>query len=165
AAAHAHVERLADLPLLAVSFLGSQEEVTSASLQALLPVKEHVVELDLSRTRIDDGAGDVLAQLPRLLRLDLRETAAGDKTVQAIAALGRLQSLDLFGTKVTDQGAASLAGCASLRQIYLWQTAVSAQAVVALGEKLPKARIVIAPDLPEPAAEDGNKPRRRRGGK
>jgi hypothetical protein len=147
-----------------VSFLGSQEDVTDATLQALLPVKEHVVELDLARTRIDDGAGTVLAQLPRLLRLDLRETAAGDKTVLAIAALGRLQSLNLFGTKVTDDGAKSLAGCASLRQIYLWQTAVSAQAVVALGEKLPQARIVFAPDMPEPAAEDGNK-RRRRGGK
>ncbi|MCY2956663.1 MAG: hypothetical protein NT107_06480 [Planctomycetota bacterium] len=117
----------------------------------------------LAHTRISDQGGAILGALPNLVHLDLRETAIGDVTVGKLGKLAHLSSLNLFGTKVQDAGLSSLATCSSLRQLYVWQTDVSAQAVCDLQLKLPKARIVFAADLPQPAADSADRPRRRGG--
>ena len=152
-----------DTSLLRVSFFGSESEITDQSLHCLLQAKGHIAELNLGRTHIGARAGEVLGQLMCLQRLDLRETAVTDACLQAVAKLPHLQSLNLFGTQVTDAGLQALGACTTLRQIYVWQTPVSANGVVTLQQKLPSARIVFAPDLPDPAAEDAARPGRRRG--
>lgn len=162
-AAHARVEPIADTPFVRVSFFGAETEVTDATLQVLLAAKSHIAELNLGRTHLGARAGEVLGQLTYVQRLDLRETGITDACLPPIAKLPHLQSLNLFGTKVTDAGLTSLGACAALQQLYVWQTPVSANGVVALQQKLPKARIVFAPDLPEPAPDDAARPGRRRG--
>lgn len=149
--------------MLRVSFYGAEADITDQQLQLLLPAKAHIAELNLGRTRVAERTGEVIGQLTCLQRLDLRETAVTDACLGAIAKLTHLQSLNLFGTKISDAGLAALGACSKLRQIYVWQTGVTAQGVVALQQKLPAARIVFAPDLPEPAAEDTARPGRRRG--
>jgi hypothetical protein len=162
-AAHARLEPIDDTPFVRVSFYGSETEVTDATLQALLAAKSNIAELNLGRTQVGARSGEVLLQLTNLQRLDLRESGITDACIPAIAKLPHLQSLNLFGTKITDAGLLALGTCSSLRQLYVWQTPVSANGVVALQQKLPKARIVFAPDLPEPAADDTARPGRRRG--
>lgn len=56
---------------------------------------------------------------------------------------------------------ASLAKLTHLSDVYVWQTEVSPAAAVRLKEALPDVRVVVAPDLPEPAEVAGGGGRRR----
>lgn len=142
----------ADSPLLLVTCAGHTDTVDDQALTALLPLAEHIVELDLGRSKISDQAFATLARLPNLLRLDLRQTAVGNG-VAALVACPRLESLNLFGTKVADYGMAALGNLPNLQSLYVWQTEVSAAAVMRLRNQNSSVRVVVAPDLPEPMGE------------
>lgn len=147
------VRRLeAGSPLLVVSCAGHTDTVDDQALTALLPIAEHVVDLDIGRSKVGDQGFATLAKLPNLLRLDLRQTAVGNG-VAALVACPRLESLNLFGTKVTDYGMAALGNLKNLQSLYVWQTEVSARAVMRLREQNEGVRVVVAPDLPEPMTE------------
>jgi len=153
-----------DSPLLSVGCSGQTDAVDDQTLADLLPLAEHIAELDLGRTRIGDGAGAVLARMPRLLSLDLRQTNIGNHGIAALVACKELRSLNLFGTKVGDYGVTALASLKNLEELYLWQTEVAAATVVRLKESLPAAKVVVAADLPE-AMTDAPAGNRRRPGK
>jgi hypothetical protein len=148
-------------PLLSVTCAGRGDEIDDATVLQLEPLREHVTELDLGRSKVGDEACKLLAKMPRLVSLDLRQTQVGNHGVAALAACAELRSLNLFGTKAGDYALAALAGLKQLEDLYVWQTDVSAAAVVRLRESLPGVRVVIAADLPEPMA-DGAAPARRR---
>jgi hypothetical protein len=147
------VRRLeAGSPLLVVSCAGHTDTVDDQALTALLPIAEHIVDLDLGRSKVSDQGFATLAKLTNLLRLDLRQTTVGNG-VAALVACPRLESLNLFGTKVTDYGMAALGNLKNLQSLYVWQTEVSARAVMRLREQNEGVRVVVAPDLPEPMTE------------
>lgn len=150
-----------DCPLLTVTCAGRTDEVDDNAVRALLPIAGHIAELDLGRSKVADGAFEVIAKMPRLLRLDLRQTAVGNG-VTAVTACKELRSLNLFGTKVGDYGMAALTQLQHLQDVYVWQTEVSPAAAVRLKEARPDVRVVVAPDLPEPNAEIAGGNRRRR---
>ena len=141
-----------DSPLLVVTCAGHTDEVDDAAVRALLPLAEHVVELDLARSKVGDGACEVIGKMGRLLRLDLRQTGVGNG-ITALAACKELRSVNLFGTKVGDYGMAALAACKHLEHVYVWQTDVSPGATLRLREAVPDVRVVVAPDLPEPMTD------------
>ncbi|MBL8730596.1 MAG: hypothetical protein JNM25_19415 [Planctomycetes bacterium] len=149
-------------PLLGVTCAGRGDEVDDQAVLALEPLREHIAELDLGRSRVGDEAGKLLAQMPRLVALDLRQTQVGNHGVAALAACTELRSLNLFGTRTGDYALAALAKLRHLEDLYVWQTDVSAAAVVRLRESLPDVRVVLAADLPEPMAEGTTPARRRR---
>lgn len=151
-----------DSPLLRVDCCGHTDAVDDRALADLLPLAEHIAELDLGRTRITDAAGPLLAKMPRLLALDLRQTEIGNHGVAALAGCKHLRSLNLFGTKTGDYAMTALASLKHLEELYLWQTDVSATAIVRLRESNPDARVVVAADLPEPMADAPAGGRRRR---
>src|SRR5262245_1116952 len=152
-----------DSPLLAVSCAGSSDEVTDASVLSLLPLAEHIAELDLGRTSVGDAACAVIAKMPRLTVLDLRQSQVGDHGIASLAACRELRSLNLFGTKTGDYAVATLASLKNLEDLYVWQTDVSAAAVGRLVEAVPDWRVVVAAELPEPMAETPGNARRRPG--
>ena len=162
AALHARLEPVVDgSALVRVTFLGAEDTVTDATVAKLAIAAPYIAELVLARTAITDQAGAAIAALPNLVHLDVRETAFGDAGVQQIAAMPNLQSLNLFATRTGDAGAKALAEAPALRELFLWQTPVSADAVVALQQQLPHSRIVFAPVLPEPLAEEATQARGR----
>jgi hypothetical protein len=139
----------AESPLLRVEFPSDQDQVQDADLQALEPLREHIAQLVLARTRITDAGLVAVAKLPRLVQLDLRETAVGDAGMAHLAKAPRLQVLNLFATKVTDAAVDSLAGIKELRTVHLWQTAVTGEGMGRLAVAVPGLRVVGAPALPE----------------
>ncbi|MCA8964956.1 MAG: hypothetical protein H6838_16360 [Planctomycetes bacterium] len=149
-----------DCPLLTVTCAGHTDDVDDAAVRALAPIADHIVELDLARSRVGDGACEVIAKMPRLLYLDLRQTAVANG-ITALTACKELRSINLFGTRVGDYGMAALASCKHLDDVYVWQTEVSPSAALRLREALPDVRVVVAPDLPEPMAEGGGAKKRR----
>ena len=151
---------LPDGPLLQVEFTSREAEVDAAAVAALQPLHRHVTDLDLARTEIGDEALKSVAGMERLTRLDLSRTAVGDRGLVHLRGLPELRSLNLFGTEVSDAGLESLAGLPHLEAVYLWQTAVTDAGAAKLRAALPAARIVLAPELPAPAAEDSGGRRR-----
>lgn len=151
-----------DNPLLSVCCAGRTDEVDDAAVKQLLAVKDHITELDLSRSQVTGACCDVLAQLPRLTRLDLRDTDVDGEGAAKLAACEELRSLNLFRTKVSDYAMHALARLKHLEQLYVWQTDVTAKAVVRLREQNQKLRVVFNADLPEPSDDVAANDRRDR---
>ncbi len=150
-----------DSPLLRVSCCGRTDAVDDAALEQLLPIAEHVFELDLARSGVGDGGCAVIGKMKRLTKLDLRQSSVSNAGVKELAACRELRSLNLFDTRVGDYALQALGELRKLEQLYVWKTDVSAKAVVRLREQLEGLRIVFAPDLPGAMATEPA-PRRRR---
>jgi Planctomycete cytochrome C/Leucine Rich repeat len=99
----------ADLPLLRMDFLTRVSACDDAKLTAALqPLKQHLAQLDLSRTVITDAGLAQLAECPRLTSLDLRQTAVSDAGLTALHSLKKLRRINLYGTRVTTAGISQL---------------------------------------------------------
>lgn len=151
-----------DNPLLTVTCCGKTEEVSDATVQKLLPLADHIFELDLARSDVGDAACSVIARMPRLTKLSLRQTRVGNAGVKQLAACTELRSLNLFDTQTGDYALSALVACKQLKQLYLYKTDTTAKAAVRLRDAIPGLRIVSALDLPEPMDEPANNNRRRR---
>ena len=110
-------------------------------MQLLLPLKDQLVWLSLSGTRVTDSAFTVLGKLTHLVRLDLRNAAIKGKGMTALNACTELRYLNLAGTAVTDEGLLSLQKNKKLQQVYLFQAGVKPMAVQQLRQHLPKLTI------------------------
>lgn len=130
-------------PLLRVDFLTGVSKCDDAKVEAILPLKENIVALDLGRTIITDAAMKSVARLPRLLTLDLRQTQVGDAGLEALASLKKLQTINLYGTQVTDQGLKHLARIKSLRNVYIWQSKATKAGAKQLTAAIPGVKVSI----------------------
>lgn len=149
-------------PLLRVSCCGRTDNVDDRALSQLLPIADHIFELDLARSQVGDGGCAVIAKMKRLTKLDLRQSRVSNAGVKQLASCKELRSLNLFDTRVGDYSLVALADLDRLENLYVWKTDVSAKAVVRLREQNKGLRIVFAPDLPDAMAEEPTERRRRR---
>ncbi len=127
----------ADSPLLRVDFLTGVSACDDAKLEVLLPLKDHIAQLDLARTAVTDAGLKTVAQLPRLASLDLRQTKVSDAGLKQLAQSANLRTLNLYGTQVSDAGLKHLYGLKNLRNVYLWQTKASEAGAKALAAAIP----------------------------
>ena len=124
-------------PLVRVDFLTGVSKCDDAKVAAILPLKENIVQLDLGRTIITDGALKTVAQMPRLVALDLRQTQITDAGLEALSGLKKIESLNLYGTAITDAGLKHLAKIKSLKNVYLWQSKATKPGVKQLTAAIP----------------------------
>ena len=130
-------------PLLRVDFLTGVSACTDEKVAALLPLADHIAQVDLGRTAITDAALATLAKFPRLARLDLRQTKVTDKGLESLVKLTKLRSLNLYGTQVGDAGLATLASIKGLRTVYAWQSKATETGAAKLKAALPKAEVSV----------------------
>lgn len=133
----------ADLPLLRVDFLTGVSKCTDDKVAALLPLKDHIAQLDLGRTAITDASLKTVSQFSRLAALDLRQTKVTDAGLEALSGLKKLQTLNLYGTEVTDAGLAHLAGIKSLKQVFLWGSKATEAGVGKLKAAVPSVEVTL----------------------
>jgi hypothetical protein len=81
---------------------------TDADLKAFLPLRSHILRIDLSGTAITDASAETLAQMTALKTLRLANTKTGDETIAALARLKSLRSLTVTGTRATKPALAPL---------------------------------------------------------
>jgi uncharacterized membrane protein/mono/diheme cytochrome c family protein len=112
--------------------LGNTANFTDAQMNLLSKLKDQIIWLDMSETKVTDNALAQIAQFKYLTRLSLDNTAVTDNGLGNLARLPNLHYLNLYGTKVTDKGLKSLAACKNLKALYLWQTQVTPQGVATL---------------------------------
>jgi len=131
----------ADSPSYRFSALNVAKEFGDAGLDALQPVAEHLVSLDLARTQVTDAGLAKVAKMTQLKELRLDNTGISDAGLDHLKGLAQLEYLNVYGSKVTDAGIQKLAGLANLKALYVWQTGVTKAGVAQLRGKLPKTHI------------------------
>lgn len=94
-------------------------------IKNLLNAKDHIIDLDLSRSDLEDEDLAIIGQLENLYSLNLNNTSITDVGLESIVGLQKLEILNLYGTSVTDVGLSKLKELTSLKKVYLWQTGAS----------------------------------------
>lgn len=105
---------------------------SDADMPLLANLREQLVWLDMSATKITDKGLQPLAGFKNLTRLSLDNTAVTDAGLKHLETLPNLHYLNLYGTQVSDKGLKSLSAFKNLKSLYLWQTQVTPQGVAAL---------------------------------
>jgi hypothetical protein len=90
----------------------------------LLSLKEQLLQLDLSNSRISDSVTATIARCTRLRYLVLSNTDITDKSLVPLGGLPELRVLNLVGTQVTGEGLLRMQPPNQLHAIYLYHTRV-----------------------------------------
>jgi hypothetical protein len=126
--------------------------IDDAAVAALLtPIKDHVADLNLSRTQISDDALTFIAGLPKLRRLNLSSTAVTENGLGAMANHSVLAELVLTQTKLTDSAFDTLTSLPALTNLYVWKSGLTPETIGELRTELPKV-VVDAGDTTDAVA-------------
>lgn len=98
------------------------EKCNDATLAALHPVADLIVDAELSRTKITDVGTKVLGNFPNLIALDLSHTSITSSGLAPLEKLTKLESLNLTATDVDDKGVLPFRHRPGLRHLYLFET-------------------------------------------
>ena len=82
---------------------------TDADLKAFLPLRSHMLRIDLSGTSVTDASAQTLVQMTALKTLRLTNTRTGDATLSSLSELKSLKSLTVTGTHAAKSALALLA--------------------------------------------------------
>lgn len=108
------------------------QRVDDALVAQLAPIAALIVDAELSRTQITDGALQTIAGFANLRRLDVSHTQVTSAGVAHLASLMKLQSLILVATAVDNSARATLQRLPALRSVYAHGTPL--QGTVAPGQ-------------------------------
>jgi hypothetical protein len=103
----------------------------------LAGLKEQIIFLKLSGSKVSDSGMVAVAGLPKLTRLYLDKTRITDAGLSKLTTLKRLQFLNLAGTAVTVKGLSTLKGLSELQSVYLFQSGVQQNDWTVLKETFP----------------------------
>ena len=114
----------AESPALFVNFY-NRTSFKSEDVNALLPLKEQIVAIDLSKMPVKDEDLKTLSQFPELRKLILNFTDVKGSTLQELKKLTKLRELSLSGTSVKMDQVKALESIPSLKKVYVWSTGIS----------------------------------------
>jgi len=121
---------------LTVSFLNATVNPDSV-LGILTGLKDQVIFLKLSGSRLSDSGATAIASLHHLTRLYLDKTKITDVGLMKLTTLKKLQYLNLTGTGVTVKGVMALKGLSELKSVYLYQTKLKTEDYILLKQSFP----------------------------
>ena len=118
---------------LSVATVAPGTALDPAAFAALGEVADRVVELNLSRADLPDGALETVASLTALTALRLDNASIGDAELAALAQLPDLRVLNLHGNSgITNSGVEALAAIPALERVYVWGTSIDAAGIETL---------------------------------
>lgn len=121
--------------LLEARAVTEPETVDDFALEALLPIKQNLVKLDLRKTSISDKSIQFLSSFPRLTNLNLMETSTESNSILYFRGNQSLESLNLVNTQVSEEITNALLTLPQLQKVYLWKTKFSSMGISLLQEK------------------------------
>ena len=121
-------------PALSVNLYGRNIFSTKA-LEELLPVKQQIVELNLSRLPVKDEDMKVIQQLVNLQKLNLNYTDVTAKGVEQLNTLQKLREITLSGTAVTAAALAKILPLPELESVFVWDTKIDSLQLQPLKKK------------------------------
>jgi uncharacterized membrane protein len=121
--------------------LPTYDTFPSLSWQKLIPLKDQIISLHLSRLAMSASDWTNLSQLKKLRVLHADKTSLTDHDMDALVHLSNLTLLNLAGTKITDEGLKKLSAMKSLQQLYLFESNCTPAGVAQLQKELPNCAI------------------------
>ncbi len=115
--------------------------LTDAGMEMLLPIREHILWLNASDTKITNFGMTAIGRMSNLLRLNIANTAVSDEGLSQIHNLSGLRNLNLVGTEVSDDAVSVLEKMTSLKTLYLWKSNISTRGVDHLRSALPNTLV------------------------
>jgi mono/diheme cytochrome c family protein/uncharacterized membrane protein len=125
-----------DSPALFVNFY-NRANFTSKEISDLLPLKNQVVSMDLSKMPVKDEDLKLLAQFPALRKLILNFTDINGPSLVELKKLPQLKELSLSGTAVQVSHVKALSDFPALRKVFVWSTGLTPNELAVL-KKDPK---------------------------
>jgi hypothetical protein len=95
-------------------------------------ISEHVIELKLSFSALQDNDLKNLSKFKNLEKLWLDHTAIADNALKQVTALNNIEYLNIVGTNTTASGIKNLMNLPKLKMIYLQGTKITAEERLAL---------------------------------
>jgi uncharacterized membrane protein len=136
---------------LSVNFINVQS-FDKKDAELLLPLKQHVVWLNLGRKNVQDEDLKIVGQLSNLNILYLDYTPVTDEGIRNLSTLSNMRYLNLVGTEITDKAVAVFSEMKALEELFLYKTKVSKETIQTLRAKhpslLPDTGKYLLPDLP-----------------
>lgn len=127
-------------PALAVNLYG-RNVYAHKSLEELLPIKEQIIELNLSRMPVKDEDVKVIQQMKNLRRLNLNYTDITPAGVELLGAVKSLREVALSGTATTAPALEKILPLPDLLSVFIWDTKIDSSALQRLKTKFPKLLI------------------------
>ena len=107
---------------LILNTVDAPQAFNTASLAAYEKFSPYIVELELARTSVDDGAFALLATFPHLRVLHLEGTRITGDGLSQLTRLPELSYLNLGDTQVSKSAVKPLAAMKQLRHLYLYNS-------------------------------------------
>ncbi|MCE6988820.1 chitobiase/beta-hexosaminidase C-terminal domain-containing protein [Dyadobacter sp. CY323] len=121
----------AESPALFANFY-NKAAFKSSDISDLLPLKEQLVSMDLSKMPVKDEDLKTIAQFPELRKLLLNFTDIQGNTLGELKKLTKLHELSLSGTGVKLAQVKELDKIPSLKKVYVWSTGLSTEELAEL---------------------------------
>ncbi|RPD46503.1 FN3 associated domain-containing protein [Paracnuella aquatica] len=127
-------------PALGVEFF-SAANFNAKHLKELLPIKEQVVSLNLSKMPITDADLKLVGQFKNLRKLNLSFTPISGAGLGALKDLTQLKQLSLSGTQVEWNEVAPLAALPKLSRLFLWNTPIGSAGIQQAAARYPQLKM------------------------
>lgn len=127
-------------PALAVSFFGSYA-YTPKSLEEILPLKQQIVELNLSKMPVKDEELNIVKQITNLRKLNLNLTDISSKGLDHLRGMKNLSEISLSGTAVDAEGLEKLLSIPTLSSIFVWETKIDSAQLADIRGRFKKVSI------------------------
>jgi hypothetical protein len=114
----------AESPALFVNFY-NRTVFKSADISDLLPLKEQITSMDLSKMPVKDEDLKTIAQFPELRKLLLNFTDINGSGLKELNKLSKLRELSLSGTAVKQEAIKQLTAISSLKKVFIWSTGIT----------------------------------------
>ncbi|PWJ60111.1 putative membrane protein [Dyadobacter jejuensis] len=118
-------------PALAVNFY-NRAQFKASDIQDILPLKEQVVSMDLSKMPIKDEDLKLVGQFTQLRTLILNFTDLQGTSLGELSGLAHMKLLSLSGTAVKSQHLEPLKRLPALQKVFVWSTGISPQELAQL---------------------------------
>ncbi|NAS10511.1 c-type cytochrome domain-containing protein [Poritiphilus flavus] len=100
-------------------------EYHAQMLLDLMPIRENIVELDLSGLPIGQDELSFAANCPNLEWLEIDQTPISDEEIDTLRILQKIRLLKVFETGIGDKSVGLFREWKTLKNLYIWDTEIS----------------------------------------
>lgn len=127
-------------PFVTINLRG-RKDLDKNTFKQLKKVARQLIELDLSRSNMNDDLLSYLSNFPHLQKLFLQKTQIKGANFNELKDLKYLEYLNLYDTPLEDKSIESISKFTGLKNLYLWQTNISQDAITQLKNNCPNLNI------------------------
>jgi hypothetical protein len=114
------------------------QQFRNEMLEECIPLKNQIIEINLSHMPVQDDALNIIAQFANLEELSLNGTKITGSNLQILESCKKLEKISLANTKISAPYCEQLGKFSSLKKVYLWQSGLSSKEIDDLAKRFPQ---------------------------